>query len=360
MTWLLDWITNWDDVWSEDFLARWQRWMQESSTSHVFSHPTLVRAWVETYLPLRRIEPRFLVATREDSTIFLPLVLWRKNWKNAFQRVLVPVGYSDFDYHDPILVGRNDEAVWREFWDEFVQEVCNAWRKEYDAVDLPGVHPAFACSERFGDQGDVCLWRDLRAFKDGEAFLGSLSKSLRGDIRRQERRMSEIGPVTYTVFPAHDTEAALEALEEFLPVHAERWPAAYKAPGFHRALVKSGLASGVLHFSTLRIGDDVAAWHLGFVDASRFYYYMPVHKPQYAHLSPGKILLYYCIRDAIQRRLRVFDHLRGGEDYKSGWTDRAEGLHRMQIEKGGLLSGLRNSAAERCKPAMVKALGCWR
>jgi CelD/BcsL family acetyltransferase involved in cellulose biosynthesis len=356
MTWQFEWITDWDRVWSEDFVSRWHRWIQESPTSHVFFHPAVVRAWVETYLPLRHMEPRFLVATREDCTVFLPMVLWRKNWKNAFQRLLIPVGYSDHDYHDPLIVGRNDKEIWRDYWEGFVAEVGRTRREEYDRVDLSGIHETVACFDAFVDQGVVCPWRDLRGFKDGDAFLASLSKKLRGDIRRHERQIRELGEITWRVFASEDVDIAEQAVLEFRAVHTERWPRAYKAPRVFRNLIHYGLPVGVVYFSILQAGGSTMAWRLGFLDQRRFYAYMQAQRPQYAAFSPSKVLLYYTVKDAIARGLQVFDHLLGDESYKTGWADHADRLSALYRADNSLGSVLRNASADRLKPVISKLL----
>lgn len=57
--------------------------MEEAWTSHVFFHPALARAWVDTYLPLQDMRPLFAVVENGGTTAVLPLVLWRRNWKNV-------------------------------------------------------------------------------------------------------------------------------------------------------------------------------------------------------------------------------------------------------------------------------------
>jgi len=358
--WTFEWLTSWDEIWSEPFLAQWHEWMETSPTAHVFFHPALVRAWVETYLPLHRMEPRFLVATRDDCTVFLPMVLWRRNWKNAFQRLLIPVGYSDYDYHDPIVVGDKDNRVLESFWRQLLVMVSKDLGSEYDAMQLGGIREAAACSGRFFEERDLCPWCDLSGLVDGESFLRSLNKSLRGDIRRQERRMNETGSIGYHVFGNEDVLAATESLDGLLHAHSQRWPQAYKASGFHANLIRLGLKAGVTHFSMLRVGERIVAWHLGFVYGSRFYYYMPAHEAEYARLSPGKILLYYCIRDAIEKGLMLFDHLRGEESYKAGWTNHANRLYRLQVAGSSIGATLRNLAVDRLKPAVCQAARSWR
>ena len=113
------WITTWDEIWSDAFVSQWLDWMDKSENAHVFFHPSLVKAWVNTYLPIRDIQPLFCVVSDKNTVVFLPLVLWKKNWKNAFLNTIVPVGYSDYDYHTPILVGNSVEFEWSEFLGEY-------------------------------------------------------------------------------------------------------------------------------------------------------------------------------------------------------------------------------------------------
>jgi CelD/BcsL family acetyltransferase involved in cellulose biosynthesis len=331
--------------------------MNESPTAHVFFHPALVRAWVDTYLQLQHIEPRFLVATHDGCTVFLPMVLWRKNWKNAFQRVLVPVGHSDYDYHDPIVVGANTECVWSDFWLTFRLNVARELSSQYDMVVLAGIRESVADGEGFAGSADICPVSDLSEFSDSEDFLRSVGRNLRKTIARKNRRIAEMGKIEYHVFSPTECPQAFIALEEFLRTHTQRWPWAYKAPGFHKELLRLGLSAGIVHLSELSITGDVVAWQLSFVDQFRFYAYMQAHKPQYSDSSPGQILLYYCVEDAICRRLKVFDHLRGEENYKAGWTNRVEHLYTLQFESTAMLSGLRNFAADRIKPRLLQVFG---
>ena len=77
-------------------------------------------------------------------------------------------------------------------------------------------------------------------------------------------------------------------------------------------------------------------------------------------MSPGQILLYHCVQDAIHRELRIFDHLRGEESYKSGWTNCADDLYRLQVARSSVGATLRNLAVDRLKPALCQAAQAWR
>lgn len=352
LQWQFEWITDWNRIWSEAFVSEWQAWLKASPTAHVFDHPSLVRAWVETYGSLRPLKPRFLVATAHQHTVFLPLVLWTQNWKGAFQRVLVPVADSDFDYHDPVVVGDMGDIDWNRFWSILVQEAQRASWGTVDRMALRGVHGTCLAPDRFVQEADPCPFFDLRGLADSEGLLNALRPSLRGDLRRQQRRMEEIGPVEYKVFGPEEEAQAGIALDDFLGEHSKRWPLAYKAPGFHAALLHRGLETGLVHFSELRIGGQTASWHLGFVGRDRFYYYMPAHREEFAKLSPSKVLMHHCMVDCLQRGIKTFDFLRGNERYKTEWTDQAEPIYALSTDGGQAASRLRNWSADRIRTVL--------
>jgi hypothetical protein len=356
--WKFHWLTRWEEIWDASFIRHWQNWLDESPSAHVFFHPALVKAWVETYLPLRNIRPYFLIAESDDQTVFLPMVLWRRNCKNAFQRLLVPVGYSDYDYHDPIITYADGAIVFNpeSFWLCLIDELFTAHHLNFDRILLDGIRRGFADKGKRWMEGETCQWTDLSPFQSREEYLASLKSSLRGDLRRQERRMKETGEVKFLVFEEPMRQEALNELVPFLSAHTRRWPEAYKAPLFHEHLITQGMKAGILHFSVLRVGGVAVAWHLGFIYRNRFYYYLPAQKEEFDRLSPGKVLLLRCIEDAIARGLTVFDHLRGEESYKAGWTDKAETLWSFQLDGNHLASRIKNVLVDRLKSGLKTLL----
>src|SRR2546428_13089151 len=70
--WRFEWVTSWQEIWSEGFTRRWQGWMAESANAHVFFEPATARAWVDTFSPLRDVKPRFLVATCGPANLVFP------------------------------------------------------------------------------------------------------------------------------------------------------------------------------------------------------------------------------------------------------------------------------------------------
>ncbi len=291
---------------------------ESARSEHVFFHPSMIKAWMKTYTPLRNLTPIFIKANHDGSVAYLPLVLWTKNWKNAFMRTIVAVGYSDFDYHDPIFVGEKpDENTIVEFWSELVKFLKSKYT--FETFTFEGITDAMALGEGW-TQGEICPQLDLNGINDEEALMKFFKTSLRGDIRRQMRRLEEIGQLRFKEYNAWE-EIPADTFERFMHQHSLRWPNAYKAPHFHENLLQDGLKAGVVHFSTLSVGDMEIAWHLGFSYRNRYYYYMPAGNQEFFKYSPTKIHLFFLMRRAVEQGYDVFDHLRGEENYKSGWSN---------------------------------------
>jgi len=341
-TWQFEWITDWNKIYTDKFYEEWKSLYNNAEQSHVFSHPALAMVWVNTYRHIRDIQPLFCIARSKDVTIFFPLIYWKRNWKNAFLRMVVPVGFSDYDYHDPLVVGATKYNHDR-FYVELIAEIQK--QTSFDKIDINGIR-AKVNHNGWKQEKEFCPYCNLTEFENQEVFLGSLKSGLRGDLKRQIRRMSEKANISLHTYSHESINDALAVLPQFLNYHQQRWPKAYKAPNFHKLLLERGLAAGIVDFTELRVGNDIVSWHLGFVDKGRYYYYMPVIQPDFAALSPGKVHLLYLVNKAIENKILIFDHLRGDENYKVGWTNSIQYLHNY-TQKTTTNSGIiRNWLAE--------------
>jgi CelD/BcsL family acetyltransferase involved in cellulose biosynthesis len=326
MNWEIKFVRSFDEIQSGSFKAHWQKNIEKAEINHVFFHPSLCLGWLDAYRPIRKIEPLFCLAIRGDIQIFFPLVLWKQNWKNAYRKLIIPVGYSDFDYHDPIVSRDLSQEEWHSFYSVLLVYLKSGFN--YDSIYLNGIHTAIN-KEHWSKEKDFAPYCNLEKFSNPEQYLKSLSTSLRGDIRRQIRRIEEQGPLDLQQIS--NIPEALGELPFFLKYHSEKWPGSYKAPGFHSNLLKYGLGSGTVNFSVLKCGSENISWHLGFMHNKTFYYYMPVINPLYEKYSPGKIHLFKLIEYSIINGYKIFDHLRGDENYKAGWTDSYSKLYAFKM-----------------------------
>lgn len=391
--WTFRWLTSWDEVANPVFLAEWHGWMDRDPGAHVFFHPALVRAWTETYSVLRCVVPRFVVAEREGLTVFLPLVLDRGGWKDAWLKVLQPVGPNEYDYHDPIVAagsgasfvvrrsslaenqtsGGNEEwlsVYWRALFEEVEKR-----REEFDLFCIPRVRGAgrgkgvgVQGSGRNGashressilnpetlnpvasDQGsgfspeadqpsadrfqpvEKAPFIDLSKYPSFEAFMASRSGNLRQGIKRKQRRLAEQGELKFKVYAPNETAQALEALTGFRKNHEIRWPRAYRAPGLFENLIKHALPEGLLHLSVIQCGGRTVSWHFGFVHKKRFYWYVPVYDNSFSRLSPGFLHISRLVEECYRLGLTCFDLLRGEERYKLELTDHFVPLCRCEM-----------------------------
>ncbi len=319
--WKFDVITEWDKVFDGKNTRKWQHHVENAEETNVFLHPVLARIWVDTYLPLRNLKPVFIWAhSGNGNTGLMPMVLWKRNWKNAFKKMLIPIGYSDFDYHDPIFTEKPSDAEYDRFWEELLNRL-NEFGADETSID--GVVRTSRNAE--WEETEICPFLDLGSLNTEEDLLKFLKTSLRGDIRRQIRRLNGIGTLSLRHY--HSWEEASATFERFMTQHSLRWPNAYKAPGFHKRLLQDGLSSGSVDFSSLNVGDRPIAWHLGFHHNGHYYYYMPCGDHKFSQYSPVKVHLFKLISNSIQQGDILFDHLRGDETYKGGWSNGSRHVH---------------------------------
>lgn len=306
---------------------------------HVFSNPDMLRAWCDTYRPLRRLDPVFIVGENEQGNrVSFPLILWHRNWKNAFINALVPVGHSDFDYHDPVFstpLSYEEKIV---FWAELSDFLQRNIR--FDVINIDGITDGMAVEGKNWSQGEICPMLHLEGMKNQEDLLMFFKTSLRGDIRRQMRRLSEIGELKLKEYTDFD-DIPGGTFRAFMHQHSLRWPNAYKAPDFHKNLLKEGLKAGCVHFSVLMAGNMEVAWHLGFEYGGRYYYYMPAGNREYQKFSPVKVHLFLLVSRAIEKGYTVYDHLRGEENYKDGWSNDSQYVNTLHMLSASLSSSLK-------------------
>jgi CelD/BcsL family acetyltransferase involved in cellulose biosynthesis len=260
----------------------------------------------------------------------------------------VPVGHGDYDYHDPVL-SNVGEDIGDEFWNVYLEQLEQAATGRYDFVAINGIRGTFNSGRWQSD--DVAPFISVSSATD---VLAQLKRSLRGDIRRQRRRLEEVGMLSLKTFSSSEIDPALVVLAEFLEAHSTRWPNSFRVPTLHERLVEYGLHAGVAHFSVLNLDGEPISWHLGFNDARRFYWYMPVYKEQYAAFSPGKLHLAAFVETAHATGARTVDLLRGDESYKSDWATGNEALHCTSRWSGSPTSRIRKCLLTTGKPLVQR------
>jgi CelD/BcsL family acetyltransferase involved in cellulose biosynthesis len=136
-----------------------------------------------------------------------------------------------------------------------------------------------------------------------------------------------------------DSVSLDEEVEDFVMLH--RKSGAHKKAfmdermrGFFREIAGVAFDRGWLRLASLIINDVKAASMFCFEFSNTFLVYNSGYDPDlYPSLSTGIVLLAHCIRDAIERGLKVFDFLRGEEEYKYRFGGVRTEIHNLRLTK---------------------------
>jgi CelD/BcsL family acetyltransferase involved in cellulose biosynthesis len=187
------------------------------------------------------------------------------------------------------------------------------------------------------EREDVCPVLTLPDVPDFDAYLATLGKKARHEIRRKLRRAESRGEVRLD-----DSPDPLRDLPAFIELHQKRWGAEglfRSTPGgaasrrfFTRLLELLG-PDGTARLTFLTIaGRRVAAGvHLETPDG--YLYFNAGVDPDARDLSPGVLMVARYIERAIASGKRRLDFLRGDEGYKYEWGAVDEPIQRLLVRR---------------------------
>jgi hypothetical protein len=206
---------------------------------------------------------------------------------------------------------------------------------------LPALQEAFAAgAERHGWQlirepEDVCPVVSFDG-ADWDAYLATLSKKSRHEIRRKIRRAEAHGPLT-----VRRGRPSPEAVARFVDLHTARFGDEGLFPpteGGRRsrlfierlAELESAAADGAqLDSIEVLSGERLIFVALAFDDGETCYLYNAGMDPAASELSPGVTGTAAYLRDRLEHGRKRFDFLRGDEPYKYEWGARDEIIERL-------------------------------
>ncbi len=294
-------IPEWNDL-----LAR--------STASVFQTPEFLLSWWET---LGSGELCVLVV-RDETEKLVGLAPLMQTENERAEKQLSFIGcVAVSDYLDCIVDTEYSEAVYAHICTELAAQ---NWNTLYLCSVAEHSPLRAALRERFPaaleTQQDVCPIIALP--NTWEEYLTSLERKQRHELRRKMRNNDAQGAV-FTCLTTK--EEVTEALPDFITLHelssAEKksfWTPEHRA-FFARAIPKLAGAGKVhLYFLSLE-GTHVAAM-LIFVHRNGYYLYNSGFNPAFQQLSSGTALTGHTIQQALAQQLRVYDFLRGSEEYK--------------------------------------------
>jgi CelD/BcsL family acetyltransferase involved in cellulose biosynthesis len=272
-----------------------------------------------------------LVAREHGRTIGIaPLYLRRGGLKRFREIVFLGSNVVCSDYLDFILPEGREEEILSAMLG-FLQETRDGW-EVISLTDVPSTSGSIAFVEAFFGEGRVtvdeayteCPYMEL---EDGwDAVSRGFSPSLRTGLGRKVRKFERLPEASF--FQVEKREDLERYYDEFVRLNELRLGVKDLASpfssrefrDFHRRILEAFLERGMARLCFLKVKDEVIAGIYLLVYGERVHYYQSGFDLKWGKLSPGNVLFYYSIRDALERGAREFDFLQGNEAYKDAWT----------------------------------------
>jgi CelD/BcsL family acetyltransferase involved in cellulose biosynthesis len=320
----------------------WNGLLQRSGANTIF----LTWEWQRTWWNWYGEESRLCILAIWDGAELVGVAPLHTTSSGEGSRALQLLGGIELsDYLDVIIVGDEREAaVYGVLWEFLSGEYGCAW----DVLDLHNVPASSPTLESLPALGrasgdvevasvveEVCPVIDLPSSWD--SYLALLSKKQRHEVRRKVSKASREAAVRW--YYVDDSVSLDEEVEDFVMLH--RKSGAHKKAfmdermrGFFREIAGMAFDRGWLRLASLIINDVKAASMFCFEFSNTFLVYNSGYDPDlYPSLSTGIVLLAHCIRDAIERGLKVFDFLRGEEEYKYRFGGVRTEIHNLRLTK---------------------------
>jgi len=285
-----------------------------------------------------------LIAFRTDDDRLVGLAPLYGKTNAAGQRELTFVGCVDVsDYLDLIIdrdyiadvhralldcLSGTDDLAWDKVY------LCSLAHNSVTPTQLAEATRAFGWSAKVIQQ-DVCPVITLAASWD--EYLAGINKKQRHEIRRKMRKIEAEAEVNWLMIDSANGLAG--AMDTFIDLHQKStrdkqdfWNQEMIA--FFKAVTLELAKCGWVKLYFIEVNGVKAATVLCFDYSNEILVYNSGYDPvQFAHLSPGNVLVSYTIQDAIRLGRSRYDFLRGDEVYKFRFGAEAEPVYDLHITR---------------------------
>lgn len=319
----------------EEFKGLTQEWEQLLRTvpgHSLFLTWEWLYCWTKHYLGDRRLRILLMLDDQERLVGIVPLYLrtTRAHGLISF-RELRFLGSETVcsSYLDVIANEKQKRAILQGLYCYLFNEA----RGEWDVLTLSEV-PAESSTidiwnELFDEAGKVgeivstTCCPVIRLPGDVDTYRAGLGRSRRYTLQRKIKCLQGAGRIEYSraTSPA-EVDTALDCL---ITLHQRRWStgssggvfASERSKRFHKEIVQVLSERGGVSIDLLKLDDRPLAAIYGFIYQGVYYFYLPGFDPAGpSKASPGLLLLYYRIEQAIRDGEHTVDLLWGAEPYK--------------------------------------------
>lgn len=302
--------------------AEWSELLTHVHHNRIF----LTWEWQSTWWSAYHPGELWVLTIRNDAGQLVGLAPWFIENRVKTGRTIRSVGCVDVtDYLEAIVHRDYEEAVI-----ETLATYIHENRSHYDFIDLcniPEGSPVLKyLPQLLRENGlsveikpqEVCPVIELPT--EWDAYLESLDKKQRHEIRRKLRRSEESAADWYVVGPEHDLSAETDAFLRLMTSASDDkagFLANPKNVTFFKQLTPLLMERGWLQIAFLTVEGRQSAAYMNFLYNNEVQIYNSGLDIEAANgLSAGIVLLARLIQYAIEHGYKRFDFLRGNEEYK--------------------------------------------
>lgn len=301
-----------------------------SSTASVFNHPAWWQASIDGFGKSRRI---LGVTVRANGELCGYWPFWEKRMgpKDAFARVLEPVGARLTDYVMPLVAHPYDRAgvataMLEALKARLSSDAILLWPKADRICSADAAVDGAFPGTRFLVHRNIRRCPRMTLPDSYEMLMQQWSRNHRSQLRRRMRRLEEMGDLTLHV--AGSREEVLDGMGTMIPMHRVNWNNRGEGSEFDDPAscafiekIVSGLPLELLHYSELRLDGRPLSCNLDFLLDDEVLFYKGAFDIEYASYSPGMVHIAKVSEWAIGEKIRVLDFMQGEEPYKYLWAD---------------------------------------
>jgi len=248
------------------------------------------------------------------------------------------IGHSDVcDYLDFIVAPGKEKAFFKALVKYFRQQGITHLDLRPLRSDSSVLTSFFDVAQTLGcktscEPEDVSWEMALPATWD--EFLGNLTGKQRHEIRRKLRRLEKAIPFKYRI--VEDVDFVREEMNTFFDLFRKNREdkAAFMTPrlrSFFRSLAEAMAEVRILKLFFLELNGTPAAAVMCFDYGRTRYLYNNGYDQQFKSLSVGVLSKVLNIKDGTEKGIKVYDFLKGSEDYKHHLGGKPVQLHRCRI-----------------------------
>jgi CelD/BcsL family acetyltransferase involved in cellulose biosynthesis len=315
----------------------WDALLQQAASSSIFLTWEWLYTWAKHYLRDHQLHILLVYKGGHELIGIAPFYVRRMTPYGLFPlreiRFLGTPRVSSC-YLDFIVSRKQKKAVLQHIYQYLHEQVDSIW----DTLTLPEI-PADSSTidlwNRFAQEAgkvieivDTTACPIIHLTNRLEDFLESISRNERYNLQRKQRRLTNAGSVAYErICSVQEVGPAFDIFSRLLQT---RWgsnngASTFPNPrflSFHQEITRRFSERGWVRIDFLRLNGQVVAGIHGYSYNARYFFYLPAFNPAIIpQASPGILLLFQCIREAIKEGHHEFDLLRGQADYKIAWAN---------------------------------------